>query len=129
MNDRCGLSILRANIGYVESGNESCCAGRNAGSAAAITTPKPTTYPGQRECPLSCTGPPYCMSPREAGSERRRAGFLLRFGLMIRKIEGGYRIYSRKKDPKTGRRRNLGTFRTREAAEKHERAIQFFKHH
>ena len=54
---------------------------------------------------------------------------MLRFGLMIRKIEAGYRIYSRKKDPKTGRRRNLGTFRTREAAEKHERAIQFFKHH
>src|SRR5579883_2975200 len=47
---------------------------------------------------------------------------------MIRKLPSGeYRLYSRKKDPKTGRRRNLGTFATREAAEKHERAIQFFK--
>ena len=47
---------------------------------------------------------------------------------MIRKIEGGqYRLYSRKKDPRTGKRRNLGTFRTRAAAERHERAVQFFK--
>ena len=47
---------------------------------------------------------------------------------MIRKLQSGYyRIYSRKKDPKTGKRRNLGTFRTRAEAEKHERAIQFFK--
>jgi hypothetical protein len=47
---------------------------------------------------------------------------------MIRKIASGdYRLYSRKKNPKTGRRRNLGTFKTRAAAEKHERAVQFFK--
>ena len=47
---------------------------------------------------------------------------------MIRKLKSGlYRLYSKKKDPKTGKRRNLGTFRTRKAAEKHERAIQFFK--
>ena len=47
---------------------------------------------------------------------------------MIRKLKSGeYRLYSRKKDPKTGKRRNLGTFPTREAAEKHERAVQFFK--
>jgi hypothetical protein len=47
---------------------------------------------------------------------------------MIRKLKsGGYRLYSLKKDPKTGRRRNLGTFTTRAAAEKHERAVQFFK--
>jgi hypothetical protein len=47
---------------------------------------------------------------------------------MIRKIGSGeYRLYSRKKNPKTGRRRNLGTFKTRAAAEKHERAVQFFK--
>lgn len=47
---------------------------------------------------------------------------------MIRKLKGGeYRLYSRKKDPKTGKRKNLGTFRSREAAEKHERAVQFFK--
>lgn len=47
---------------------------------------------------------------------------------MIRKLKDGrYRLYSRKKDSKTGKRRNLGTFRTRAAAEKHERAVQFFK--
>jgi hypothetical protein len=47
---------------------------------------------------------------------------------MIRKLPTGlYRLYSRKKDPRTGRRRNLGTFRTRGAAERHERAVQFFK--
>ena len=49
---------------------------------------------------------------------------------MIRKLPSGrYRLYSRKIDPKTRRRRNLGTFDTREAAEKHERAVQFFKRH
>ena len=47
---------------------------------------------------------------------------------MIRKLASGkYRLYSRKKDPKTGKRRNLGTFATRRAAERHERAVQFFK--
>jgi hypothetical protein len=47
---------------------------------------------------------------------------------VIRKLRSGhYRLYSRKKDPKTGRRRNLGTFKTRAAAEKHERAVQFLK--
>jgi hypothetical protein len=49
---------------------------------------------------------------------------------MIRKLASGqYRLYSRKKDPKSGRRRNLGTFSSRAAAEKHERAVQYFKHH
>jgi hypothetical protein len=47
---------------------------------------------------------------------------------MIRKLKSGeYRLYSRKKDQKTGKRRNLGTFASRQAAEKHERAVQFFK--
>ena len=47
---------------------------------------------------------------------------------MIRKLtDGRYRLYSKKKDAKTGKRRNLGTFATRAAAEKHERAVQFFK--
>jgi hypothetical protein len=47
---------------------------------------------------------------------------------MIRKLKSGkYRLYSRKQDPKTGKRRNLGTFDSRAAAEKHERAVQFFK--
>lgn len=47
---------------------------------------------------------------------------------MIRKLKSGkYRLYSEKKDPKTGKRRNLGTFATREEAKKHEREVQFFK--
>ena len=47
---------------------------------------------------------------------------------MIRKLASGeYRLYSKKKDPRTGKRRNLGTFKARAAAEKHERAVQFFK--
>jgi hypothetical protein len=47
---------------------------------------------------------------------------------MIRKLASGkYRLYSRKIDPKTGKARKLGTFDTREQAQKHERAVQFFK--
>jgi hypothetical protein len=47
---------------------------------------------------------------------------------MIRKLQSGeYRLYSRKKDAKTGKRKNLGTFSSREAAQKHERAVQYFK--
>ncbi len=47
---------------------------------------------------------------------------------MIRKLPSGqYRLYSSKKDPKTGKRRNLGTFSTRQKAEAHERAVQYFK--
>jgi hypothetical protein len=47
---------------------------------------------------------------------------------MIRSLPSGeFRLYSRKRNPKTGKRRNLGTFRTRAAAENHERAVQFFK--
>ncbi len=49
---------------------------------------------------------------------------------MIRKLPNGkWRLYSRKKDARTGRRRNLGTFRSRAAAQRHERAVQFFKRH
>jgi hypothetical protein len=47
---------------------------------------------------------------------------------MIRKLSNGhYRLYSKRVDPKTGKRRNLGTFNSRAAAEKHERAVQYFK--
>jgi hypothetical protein len=47
---------------------------------------------------------------------------------MIRKLKSGeYRLYSRKLNPKTGKRRNLGTFPNRQVAEKHERAVQYFK--
>ena len=73
--------------------------------------------------------------PRRRGSFGSRAGLLVKLLLlgkgelaMIRKLKSGkYRLYSRKKDPKTGKRKNLGTFDTREEAEKHERAVQYFK--
>jgi hypothetical protein len=47
---------------------------------------------------------------------------------MIRKLSSGeYRLYSTKRNPKTGKRRNLGTFKTRAAAVRHEQEVQFFK--
>jgi hypothetical protein len=62
---------------------------------------------------------------RHRSHENKGNGFA-----MIRKLKSGkYRLYSRKADPRTGKRRNLGTFDTRSGAEKHERAVQFFKHH
>jgi hypothetical protein len=65
-------------------------------------------------------------SPRGEASPRARTVRIIPF--MIRKLASGqYRLYSRKKNPKTGKRRNLGTFRTRKAAEAHERAVQYFK--
>jgi len=49
---------------------------------------------------------------------------------MIRKLKSGkYRLYSREKDSRTGKRKNLGTFNNKAAAKKHERAVQYFKHH
>jgi hypothetical protein len=58
-----------------------------------------------------------------SGGERRRFA-------MIRRLAGGkYRLYSRKKNPRTGKRRNLGTFSTKKAAQQHEREIQYFKRH
>ena len=49
---------------------------------------------------------------------------------MIRKLNSGeYRLYSAKVDPKTGKRRNLGTFPTLAAAKQHEREVQYFKRH
>jgi hypothetical protein len=63
-------------------------------------------------------------------SAARRSRRDVRQVFMIRKLPSGqYRLYSRKKDPRTGKRRNLGTFSTREAAERHEREVQFFKRH
>jgi len=65
------------------------------------------------------------MERTTAAARQRRA---TRRRPMIRKLPTGeYRLYSRKIDPKTGRRRNLGTFKTREEAERHERAVQFFR--
>ena len=49
---------------------------------------------------------------------------------MIRKLKSGqYRLYSRKQDPKTGKRKNLGTFDSLDAARQHEREVQYFKRH
>jgi hypothetical protein len=65
---------------------------------------------------------------RSARCERRTAR--PQEEVVIRKLKSGeYRLYSRKADPKTGKRRNLGTFSSREAAEKHEREVQYFKRH
>jgi hypothetical protein len=74
---------------------------------------------------------------RQGSAEGRRDGLgpapfgtteLTEEATMIRKLPSGqYRLYSRKPDPRTGRRRNLGTFPSRTAAERHERAVQFFK--
>jgi len=56
--------------------------------------------------------------------------FVSLFVWVIRKLKSGkYRLYSRKKDSRTGRHKNLGTFATRAAAEQHERAVQYFKRH
>ena len=67
-------------------------------------------------------------SPNIGGGPQRAQG--ARQTAMIRKLKsGGYRLYSRKVNPKTARRRNLGTFKTRAAAERHERAVQYFKRH
>jgi hypothetical protein len=64
------------------------------------------------------------------GNCNELAGSLKEFLSMIRKLQSGeYRLYSRKVNPKTGKRRNLGTFKSRAAAEKHERAVQYFKRH
>lgn len=67
-----------------------------------------------------------------ACARRNRTSVVWGFGenVMIRKLASGeYRLYSRKINPKTGKRRNLGTFKSRAAAEKHERDVQYFKRH
>ena len=74
------------------------------------------------------------MAPHNGYGPQLARGLCLNFdaefreAVVIRRLKSGkFRLYSRKKDPRTGKRRNLGTFDTREAAEKHERAVQFFK--
>jgi hypothetical protein len=83
---------------------------------------------------MATNGPPRLPAGRAAAAGRRRG---CRSGAerdrranMIRKLKSGeYRLYSRKKDAKTGKRKNLGTFKSREAAQDHERAVQYFKRH
>jgi hypothetical protein len=71
--------------------------------------------------------------PTDRGPRRHHARGIRLFArdiAMIRKLATGqYRLYSRKLDPKTGKRRNLGTFDTRAQAEQHEREVQYFKRH
>ena len=69
-------------------------------------------------------------APKTAARENAAPGSLEKGTGMIRKLKSGeYRLYSRKIDPRSGKRRNLGTFGSRAAAEKHERAVQYFKRH
>jgi len=71
-----------------------------------------------------------CARDKISGSFAIGAGRMGSSTDMIRKLASGeYRLYSKKKDPKTGKRRNLGTFKSRRAADQHERAVQFFKRH
>lgn len=79
----------------------------------------------QRECKLSAS--------RFGGANRVFDFEIRRNGIsrcMIRKLKSGeYRLYSRKKDASTGKRRNLGTFASLEKAKQHEKAVQYFKRH
>jgi hypothetical protein len=76
------------------------------------------------------TEPQTCARHSSDRYEPARKNPIGRTPSMIRKLSSGkYRLYSRKVNPKTGKRRNLGTFGSRAAAEKHERAVQYFKRH
>ena len=112
---------------------------RRAGEEAQTTSrPEPTDAPRQQRwlenvlsrAQVPRTGRmPDLLEGRPQQPEDARETAPRRPGIaMIRKLaDGRYRLYSRKKNPKTGKRRNLGTFATRAAAQKHERAVQFFK--
>ena len=81
---------------------------------------------------LRCEGPRGIRPDRAQQSqlESDREPLRLTRSQVLRKLKTGqYRLYSRKTNPRTGRRRNLGTFATRAAAFRHERAIQYFKRH
>jgi hypothetical protein len=70
------------------------------------------------------------LGPAQKTSAAKAASYSMDDFAMIRKLKSGqFRLYSRKKDPSTGKRRNLGTFTTLEKAKQHERAVQYFKRH
>jgi hypothetical protein len=97
-------------------------------AAREVAAMRPTRACRLTPLPQNATGciavTPLRRATREAPRGPNRAS------AMIRKLKSGeFRIYSRQVDRKTGKRRNLGTFPTREAAEKHEREIQYFKRH
>src|SRR5437763_1689672 len=83
---------------------------------------------GRDPCPAAGSRTGFFQRPKWPGKvPRAGSGTRRPRGIMIRKLKSGeYRLYSRKVDPKTGRRRNLGTFKTRTDAEQHEREVQFF---
>ena len=101
---------------------------RFAATAETVEATAPAAYtkalmprPRMSWAGMNCAPGPLILC---VGTRSHRACFLC----MIRKLKSGeFRLYSRKKNPKTGKRRNLGTFATRAAAEKHERAVQYFK--
>ena len=75
----------------------------------------------------SAAGPFWCvlLESKDVDGHRVRSAMMR---AMIRKLKSGkYRLYSRKKDSRTGKRKNLGTFKSKAAAKKHERAVQYFK--
>jgi hypothetical protein len=74
--------------------------------------------------------PGHLLSPTEVSNPLARGPTEANALIMIRRLKsGGYRLYSRKVNAKTGKRRNLGTFRSLTAAQRHEREVQFFKRH
>jgi hypothetical protein len=80
---------------------------------------------GLRLLALSCR-----FSHREWPLSQGESGQRAEGIVVIRKLKSGkYRLYSRKKDSRTGKRKNLGTFNSQAAAKKHERAVQYFKRH
>jgi hypothetical protein len=88
----------------------------DAGNAAGTTRQHQEGAGGSAQAARNQSG-------RQGGENKRRTA-------MIRKLASGkYRLYSRKKNPRTGKRRNLGTFSTKKAAQQHERDIQYFKRH
>src|SRR5258708_890614 len=92
-------------------------------SPGASARPQGRSRPELRQCGIS-----WAASKQEPAAAQ--AVLPIKETRMIRKLASGkYRLYSRKKNPKTGKRRNLGTFASRAAAEKHERSVQYFKRH
>jgi len=101
-------------MGRCRSSQSDALPGRDVGSLYRSGDAGPRFCDAQLRCWLECR------EPRRSGYEE----------IMIRKLPSGkYRLYSGRPDPRTGKRRNLGTFATLEQAKKHERAVQFFKRH
>jgi hypothetical protein len=94
---------------------------RTGGTKAAA--PWAARMRGKRQPAAARTRPAAATARRQAQTDKHQGG-----NVMIRKLKSGeYRLYSRNKNPKTGKLRNLATFSSRQAAEKRERAVQFFK--